>query len=229
MTAEPLLRKIRSLIAKAESTDSEHEAAALMAKVRELMDQHQLSMLDVTQQNQQDPLGRTTLDMPYRNGEYAALADAAARFLGCVTVTWLDYNTDWKRVRRVEFLGREGARASALEMVPYLFVSCRKEAARIMREEPGRHHSRSHLVHQVMTALTRRLARLSFQQPATSPIPGALVPVPEADSFKDEVYGEIPEHRPHATSPTASAREAADRISLVGQVREQTDSTRLLA
>lgn len=82
-TEHPRLRQVRALLAKAESTDSEHEAEALYAKAQELITRHALAQLLDEEQVSTDArspiVRRVWLDAPYvaaKAGLVAAVASA---------------------------------------------------------------------------------------------------------------------------------------------------------
>lgn len=82
-TEHPRLRQVRALLAKAESTDSEHEAEALYAKAQELITRHALGQLLAGEQASTDArspsVRRVWLDAPYvaaKAGLVAAVASA---------------------------------------------------------------------------------------------------------------------------------------------------------
>jgi hypothetical protein len=68
VTSDPMLERIRNLLAKAESTNFEAEATAFTAKAQELMTRHaiDLAALEVGARSRDDPLAiRVPLDPPY--------------------------------------------------------------------------------------------------------------------------------------------------------------------
>ncbi|MDE0802621.1 MAG: DUF2786 domain-containing protein [Acidimicrobiales bacterium] len=89
MTSEPttgtgdasgVLRKVRSLLAKAESTTFPDEAEALTAKAQELMDRHAIDRAMVAEAGgcTSGPEGRSvTIDAPYGREKYLLLAATA--------------------------------------------------------------------------------------------------------------------------------------------------------
>jgi hypothetical protein len=89
---DAVLAKVRALLAKAESTNFEHEADALTAKAQELMARHAIDEALATQaagRPRQDPsLRRMPVDDPYAKAKSALLAVvASANNVRCV---WAD-------------------------------------------------------------------------------------------------------------------------------------------
>ncbi|MGO1975182.1 MAG: DUF2786 domain-containing protein, partial [Propionibacteriaceae bacterium] len=80
-TTDPIIGRVRALLAKAESTEHESEAMAFTAKAQELMTKHaiDLAMVENDQQSAEAPhLVRIPIDPPY--------VDAKALLLNAVVV-----------------------------------------------------------------------------------------------------------------------------------------------
>lgn len=84
----PRLRQVRALLAKAESTDSEHETEALYAKAQELITRHALGQLlggeQVSRDARSPSVRRVWLDAPYLAAK-AGLVTAVASANRCRT------------------------------------------------------------------------------------------------------------------------------------------------
>lgn len=156
---EKLKSKILALLRKAEGTDNEHEADTFASKARELMDQHRLTMRDLTTMS--DPMGRTVVLCPYDNREYVVMAAAAGRYLGCDVLTNKVWSESKRRmVRGVIFLGRESARVTAELLTPFWWSQCNRRGRRKHRED-GLGRSAADAVHLMMVALAVRLDGMS--------------------------------------------------------------------
>jgi len=81
-TEHPRLRQVRALLAKAESTDSEHEAEALYAKAQELITRHALGHLlggeRVSADARSPTVRRVWLDAPYVAAKASLVAAVAS-------------------------------------------------------------------------------------------------------------------------------------------------------
>lgn len=118
-----VLRKVRGLLAKAESTDSEDEADALMAKAQELMTRHAISrsLAESAQPRGSRPaVRRMWLDAPYVDAKSMLLnAVAASNHCRCV------YDKQWGFVT---LIGHD----SELNTVELLGTSLLVQATRAM-------------------------------------------------------------------------------------------------
>jgi hypothetical protein len=134
-----MLAKVRALLAKAESTDFEEEAAALTAKAQELMARHAIDQAMVEDSRTgQPPQGRRIgIDDPYAAGK-ARLLVSVAGANRCRTV-WMD---DYGFSTVFGFPGD-------LDIVDVLYTSLLVQATRAMtaagsvRDEAGRSRTRS--------------------------------------------------------------------------------------
>jgi hypothetical protein len=110
---DPMLRRIRGLLAKAESTEFEEEASALTAKAQELMTRHAIGRAKVDADDERDVprLTRIPIDSPY--------SDAKSMLLGAVA--------DANRCRAVYLTGLDmstvAGHAGDLQVVELMFTS----------------------------------------------------------------------------------------------------------
>lgn len=120
--------KIAKILDKARSTDSEAEAEMLMAKAQELMEEHQISALDL--HDASDPMGMS------KYGRFQAgppsykyeVARALAVLYGCKTVrmhdplVWDKEKNDYKaQTWRLEMVGAESARITTELMTEFVW------------------------------------------------------------------------------------------------------------
>lgn len=96
-----VLAKVRGLLAKAESTDFEHEAEALSAKAQELITRHAIDVALLADQVDVPGGRRVYLDPPYAKAKFMLLTNiAAANACRCVwndsrkTATLVGHRTD---------------------------------------------------------------------------------------------------------------------------------------
>ena len=111
-------QKIKQIIAKAESTNSQAESESLMAKAHQLMTEHGLSMLDLGCLDKDDPLGRDE-DL-YNNASdtwQLNVGYALARYYGCRLIS-ADGHT--KSATKWVIFGRESARITFNLMWPFI-------------------------------------------------------------------------------------------------------------
>lgn len=122
---------IAKLLAKAEGTNNAHEAAAFMAKVGKMLEEHQISLNEVKNNGQRnsDPMGKergsTRL---YASMSWAMpVASSLARYYGCEFI----YRKEGKNHWNYDVVGRESARTTFELMFPYVISQVRILAKRM--------------------------------------------------------------------------------------------------
>lgn len=151
------LARVRSLLAKAESTDFAEEAEALSAKAQELMAKHNLERLMVeSAADEQAPASarRLWLEAPYA-GAKAMLVQAVAHANGCATV-WVE------SLGFVTVVGDERDLDTCELLLTSLLVQATKAMVAAGREPaaPGRPRTRSYRQSFLMSYATRIGERL---------------------------------------------------------------------
>jgi hypothetical protein len=221
--AYDIVKKIKAMVAKAESTDSMAEADTIMVMVREMLDKHGISLLSIRHTAvSEDPVG-TSHEV---DGFWAAdnwvrkLSDAAASYYG-VRVVWHkrgNYTT-------IAVIGRESCRAAFTAMLPYLRGQVRRFA---QRGWANRHYaSVSKGRTQIGLALCYRLYALkrAKEEAPVSPKQAAglnmLVPV---DEIEIELASAFPNMKvidlyKKVARPSAQAILDAAEINLADQLR----------
>lgn len=126
-----IVEKIKALLAKAASTDSQHEAEAFLRKAHELMEKHQLEAGDL---ETDDPIYKTAAATA--NGGASPdwdfqLMFAVAKYFGCKGIQyWHQKKLDGTVVKSGQYVmwivGRESARITAVEMHKYLVKTVRR-------------------------------------------------------------------------------------------------------
>lgn len=118
-----IVEKIKALLAKAASTDSQAEAEAFLAKAHELMEKHQLEAEDL---DRDDPVDGEHF---YEKGSVKAAPDwdtniiwPVAKYFGCKACRIYTKNDKWA----MDLVGRESARITAKEMHSYLVKTVRR-------------------------------------------------------------------------------------------------------
>lgn len=125
-----VLDRIRKVLAKAEGTNNAAEAEMLMAKVQSMLDEHNLSLLDVAHADADDPMG-TEMGAAHcwvSNSWQKGLLAALAELYGCRVV----YG-QWKNKIVLDIVGRESARVTWSLMQPFVLKQVR-EQAKALRE-----------------------------------------------------------------------------------------------
>lgn len=184
---EKLKKKILALLRKAESSEHEAEQDAFATKARQLMDEHRLTMRDLT--TSVDPMGRTVVACPYNNQEYVVMAAAGGRFLGCDTListrrVRADNKKGYKTTKGVIFVGRESARVTAEILTPFWWSQCNRRGRRKHRED-GLGRSPADAVHLMMVALAFRLDQMADRPEEVDAARDYRGDVPKARKGKD--------------------------------------------
>jgi hypothetical protein len=228
MTRESIKSKIAALLAKAEGTDNEFEAASFMAKVNELLEKHQIEMHEVRQaQGDQDPMGR-------QKGEtniYASMlwarqvAGSLAQYYGCRYIYWKNKNHF-----SYEIVGRESARMTFELMLPFVISQVRQQAKRI---NVGRYNAttKSVMEREVGQALWVRISRLvrSAEQHRIVLTGKGLIPVSDLDAAVSDFFPNVKKSKGKAKVTFGrDAQAAADKVSLHHQASGR-GPTKLLA
>lgn len=132
-----IIEKIKALLAKAASTDNEHEAEVFLAKAHELMERHQLDANDL---EADDPVNH---EETYRRKSAATpdwdfmLMFAVARYYGCEAIR-IEKARGWA----VGLVGRDSARITAIEMHKYLVATVRRLARETVKNDPMKLYKR---------------------------------------------------------------------------------------
>ncbi len=234
MTNEGMLHKIRSLLAKAESTDFEEEALALTAKAHELMIAHAIdrALLDDHDDGATEVIARVvTVEAPYARQKFLLLA-AAARASGCRAILSVSRDELQARVERREIQGLGSSHwatlvghAADLDDAELLFTSLGLQATRLLlaaETTPGRVTSfrRAFLIG-FADAVRRRVEANRARAVADHDHAASLLPVlasreQAVDAAVDEQFGPL---RPMSVSLSngeglAAGRSAGHRADL---------------
>lgn len=150
---EEMKAKIAALLAKANGTDNVNEAEAFFAGAAKLMAKYQLQHWEL--RDAEDPMGSTTAWATNKNPVTwkKVLATTVAAYFGCTSVMHAT-NTGV----RFEFVGRQSARVTALEMYPFIIAQCKAAGAAIFAKD-GDLNAKRH-TRKVAHALSMRLMAL---------------------------------------------------------------------
>lgn len=211
-----IVEKIKALLAKAASTDSQHEAEIFLAKAHELMEKHQLEAGDL---ETDDPINKET--GATANGGASPdwdfqLMFPVAKYFGCKACqVWSPVKTDGTFTRSgqywMEVVGRESARITAIEMHKYLVKTVR----RLGRENAVPGCKADTMARRIGRALSSRIYSMCPDEPVADTPAGknALITL-------DAVLAKYQEFFPDATPlngrtlTNKSAREIAAGIGL---------------
>jgi hypothetical protein len=232
---ESILRKVRALLAKAESTDFEHEADALTAKAQELMARHTIDEA-VARGSRSGPrekpvARRVAVDDPYARAKSTLLAGIASA--NSVRVVWDDEQA------LMTLVGFQ----SDVDGVDVLFTSLLMQASRAMlargRVRDTRGHSRTRSFRQsFLVAFAQRIherlvmAAGQARQDAEHDLGRSLLPVlagrsDEVDGYTAELFPYLSRSRgATATNPDGwvAGRASADMATL-GPVQQRLEGT----
>lgn len=141
---DDIVRKIAGLMAKANGTENEHEAAAFAAKAQEMLARHNLTEMDVLKQAAKqsgEVVGEMAVDNKYATGWRVDLMNAVCGFYFCRLLLQSYYDTSARggMIRRKRFLviGKPHNAAIASSMFTYLEKTTLRLAREWMRSEYG--------------------------------------------------------------------------------------------
>lgn len=209
---ESIKTRIAKLLAKAEGTDNPMEADAFMAKVNDLLEEHQIELHEIRQHS-----GRDTDPMGKQEGEtnlYASIkwardvAGVLARYYGCRFVFWRNGNHFV-----YEVIGRESARVTFELMLPFVISQAKVQAKRCWRENFGQ--TLPVWEREVGQALFVRIWELVAKNDMRREelAAKALVPVDDVQAFMDANY-KVRTGKSLKLNYGREARSAAERVSL---------------
>jgi hypothetical protein len=221
MADSKILSRIKALLAKANSTDNEHEAEAFLAKAQELLQQHQLNASALGDFD--DPIlaaqvafSAAAKSPSWHKNLFIAVGVYYGARVAISTRIERNKNGTWQQVKDVELTGKLSSIETAKVMFPWIKAQC-NERGRFLSilypEMTASQHAR-----RVGNALNNRIARLIAEAksdgPKTEAARNALVLMDQVEArFKDH-YGELKEARQSRSRTNAAAREQAEGIGL---------------
>jgi hypothetical protein len=226
MTRESIKSKIAALLAKAEGTDNEFEAATFMAKVNELLERHQIEMHEIrAAQGDQDPMGKQAGETNiYASMLWARqVAGTLAAYYGCRYVYWKIGNHFKYQVD-----GRESARMTFELMLPFIISQVRQQGKRLAKDYG---YTTAVAERQIGQALWVRISRLvSAANAHRAELTGkGLIPVSDLDAAFADFFPNAKTSKAKAkVSFSHAAENAADKVSLHHQATGR-GPTKLLA
>lgn len=219
---EAIKEKIAKLLAKAEGTNNEAEAAAFLGKVNELLERHQIAMHEIRDLKvDNDPLGLTVSDVKlYASMSWApTLCASLAAFYGCQIVR----SRTGKNTSKITFIGRESARITCDLMVGYIISQVRVGAKKMEGV------SKSVAERKVGDALSVRLTRLAQANDAERKVAAGkgLIPVTDVEAYMREQFKNLKQGKERMIRTDAQAREIADRINIHRQATASRPAQRI--
>lgn len=226
-----IVEKIKALLAKAASTDSQAEAEAFLAKAHELMEKHQLGAEDL---ERDDPIdesvgakanGGASPDWDFQ------LMFAVARYFGCEGVQWWSQtNTEGEFLKAGQYtmriVGRESARITAIEMHKYLVATVRR-LGRQHAAEMGTNAGNA--ARRIGRALQIRISELCPPPPAAETEAGkkALVTIDRTLAKFNELFPDAATIKSPGVKTTKTAKQIAGGIGLNLQTASSAATRRL--
>lgn len=206
--------KIAALLAKAESSNNEFEAAAFMAKVNELLEKYQLDLhqVRVARDQEADPMGKQAGETNlYASMLWARdLISVLARYYGCRMIYRRKSNHF-----AYDLVGRESARITCELMVPYIITQVRLQAKKL-GELTSNGNSKSVLERKVGQALMHRVYRLvNDNEKHRVELTGkGLIPVDDLDAAVSDFFPKLKKAKSRPFHLDRDAVAAADKIGL---------------
>ena len=211
-----IAEKIKALLAKAASTDNQHEAEVFLSKAHELMEKHQLEIGDL---ETDDPVGHE----PSATANGGASPDwdfqlmfPVAKFFGCKSCQqWSPTKTDGTYTRAGQYqmilVGRDSARITAIEMHKYLVKTVR----RLGRENATPGCKADTMARRIGRALAARIWQMCPEE-AKSDTPAGKNALITLDAVLAKYEELFPDATPlkGRTLTNKTARELANGISL---------------
>jgi hypothetical protein len=219
-----IIERIKKVLAKAESTTSAAEAEMLMAKVQQMLTEHNITMLDVATLDLDDPVGTDKHFTKHRvvDSWLSHVAEQLARYYGCRTVRTGGYGGA-KHTTAISVTGRLSNRVTFQLMLPFVKKQIMAEGRRLVHEQPWKYTSTNMAARHVANALVFRLVKLvkeqeqQDQQRVAETGSRALVPVDMIDAAMADAFGTLREMPASAIRTSSAAQNAAQNISLYRQ------------
>jgi hypothetical protein len=210
---EKIKSTIAKLLAKAESTKNQHEAAAFMAKVGKMLEEHQISLYEVKTHgiSNSDPMGkeRGTTRL-YASASWALLiATSLAHFYGCEFV----YRKDGKNTWNYDVVGRESARTTFELMFPYVLSQ-----VKLLAKQMGTTASKAE--RDIGKALAVRIAGMvEAAKERREELTGrGLIPVSDLEAALRDLFSNLKVNKAKRVSYSWEAQELAEKVKIHKQI-----------
>lgn len=211
------LDRIRKVLALANGTDNPAEAELMMMKVQSMLDEHNLTLLDVENASEEDPIA-TDKDVYHH-----FVKDGWKKWTVVRLGNLYGVKTSWYKMTKnktvISVTGRESARITLELMLPYVLKEIRAKA-RVLVSEKG--YSKAKAERYVANALNERMREMYRatldDRNAMAGTGRDLIPVDEIKAKFDEDIGKTRTVTDRSKADDERARELADEISLDKQM-----------
>jgi hypothetical protein len=208
-----IVTKIKALLAKAKSTDNEHEAIAFMQKAEELLEAHQLGLSDL---DTEDPISAHFRRASSNgSGDWADfLYSACAAYYGCRLVV---HTLDYKGLKREsEVFGRLSAVVTLNEMHSYMVATVRRLGRQHADEWSLKPDQAARRIGNALVTRLRGLAQANSINTTTRN--NALLVVDPIQALIDATYKNLTSTKSGKRYTSVAARGVAAGIGLSSQV-----------
>lgn len=165
--SEDIMRKIAALMAKANGTENEHEAAAFAAKAHAMLAEHNLSLTDVLKYGAAkagDAVGKTPHSNKYVGGWRSSLMNSVAAYYFCKLVISHEYDAATGKNRKCFLLiGKTHNVAVAVSMFDYLEKTTVRLGREWMRSDAGSRSEQLNFEKGCGLRIAARLDRLRYE------------------------------------------------------------------
>ena len=153
---DSILKRIQKLLRMSEENGaSENEAMMAASKVQELLKEHNLSLSDVKDDTEQEPIDRENFDLGKENWR-AWIAQATAKLYFCSMFQSTKYE-NYKRVKKAVFVGRKSNRIVAKSMCDYFEKTVERLADEEFKNTPGSKSAINKMKHAFQLGCASRL------------------------------------------------------------------------
>lgn len=175
---ESVLNRIQKLLKMStENGASENEAMQAADKAQKLLQEHNLSIADIKDDSQAEPMDSEDIEVD-RDLWKGYIRNATAKLYFCKTYTTMKFDSRYKKVKVITFVGRKSNRMVATEMCKYFINTVDRLAAEEFREVPGSRATINRMAH-------------AFKQGAASKLSGRL-----RERYNEIVPDYIPQGNP---------------------------------
>jgi len=175
---ESVLNRIQKLLKMStENGASENEAMQAADKAQKLLQEHNLSIADIKDDSQAEPMDSEDIEVD-RDVWKGYIRNATAKLYFCKTYTTMKFDSRYKKVKIITFVGRKSNRMVATEMCKYFINTVDRLAAEEFRKVPGSRATINRMAH-------------AFKQGAASKLSGRL-----RERYEEIVPAYIPQGNP---------------------------------
>ena len=171
---ESILNRIQKLLKMStENGASENEAMLAADKAQKLLQEHNLSIADIKDDSQAEPMDSEDVEVD-RDLWKGYIRNATAKLYFCKTYTTMKFDSRYKKVKVITFVGRKSNRMVATEMCKYFINTVNRLADEEFREVPGSRASINKMAHAFKQGAASKLSsrlRERYEEIAPAYIP----------------------------------------------------------